>query len=191
MPSIREPRRHQPAVHRIVPHQVPELGYSVYGLFDAQAVGRSRGDELGEPVGVTGRDPQQPGYVLERCPRLQGSKGDDLTHALAPVTFPDVLDHFTPAFEAEVHVDVRHGYPLGIQEALEQQIEPERIDVGDAERIGDQRAGGGTAAGAHGDPALPCRRDEVLYNQEVTRVSRLVDHPELVGQPLLDCLGQG
>src|SRR6185369_4274084 len=48
-----------------------------------------------------------------------------------------------------------------------------------------------SAAGAHGDPALACRRDEVLYNQEVTRVSRLVDHPELVGQPLLDRLGQG
>jgi hypothetical protein len=43
----------------------------------------------------------------------------------------DVVDHlFTPVL-AEVDVEVRHRDAVGIEEALEQQAEAQRIDVGD------------------------------------------------------------
>jgi hypothetical protein len=48
-----------------------------------------------------------------------------------PNVLPHVLDDLAAALEAEVHVDVGHRDPLGIQEPLEQQIELERVDVGD------------------------------------------------------------
>ena len=60
--------------------------------------------------------------------------------ALAPVALPDVLDHFSAALEAEVHVDIGHGDPLGIQEPFEEEIKAERINAGDTQRVGDQRA---------------------------------------------------
>ena len=75
--------------------------------------------------------------------------------ALPAVALPDVLDHLAAALEAEVHVDVRHRHPLGIQEPLEQQVEPERIDVGDAERVRHQRAG--RRAAARSRPGCPVR----------------------------------
>ena len=96
-----------------------------------------------------GRDAEQPGHVLDRGARLERAEGDDLADAGLAVALPDVVDHLAPALEAEVHVDVGHRHPLGIEEPLEQQVEPERVHVGDPQSVGDQRAGRGTAARAH------------------------------------------
>ena len=60
--------------------------------------------------------------------------------ALRAVLLLHVLDHPVAAVLAEVDVEVGHRYPLRIEEALEQQVVAQRIEVGDAERIGHQRA---------------------------------------------------
>src|SRR5438128_776999 len=80
--------------------------------------------------------------------------------------------------EAEVHVDVGHGHALGIEEPLEQEIEPERADVRDAQRVRHDRPRRGAAPRAHRDPALPRGRDEVLHDEEVARVPGRVDDAE-------------
>ena len=51
-------------------------------------------------------------------------------------------------FHAEVDVDIRRADTLGIQKAFEDQAETQRIDIGDAQHIGDQRAGGRATARA-------------------------------------------
>ena len=45
-----------------------------------------------------------------------------------------------PAVVAKVDVDIGRRNTLGIQEALEEQAVPERIEIGDAEDVGDQAA---------------------------------------------------
>ena len=44
-------------------------------------------------------------------------------------------------FTREVDVDVRHRDALGVEEALEEQVVRQRVDVGDVQRVGDDRAG--------------------------------------------------
>ena len=97
------------------------------------------------------------------------------------VALPHVLDHLAPALEAEVHVDVGHRHPLGVEEALEQQVEPERADVGDAERVRhDASPRPSRGPGPTGMPRSRAARDEVLHDEEVAGVARRVDDAELV-----------
>ena len=125
---------HQPLELRVLLHQVAQLVDLLHRLRDRQAVGRARGDELGELVGLARRDAQHPRHVLDGGARLHRPEGDDLAHALAAVALAHVLDHLAPALEAEVHVDVGHRHALGIEEALEEQVELERADVRDLQR---------------------------------------------------------
>ena len=175
---------HQPLVRRIGLHQVAQLVHLLPRLVHRERVGGARRDELGHPVGLAGRNPEHPRDVLHRGAGLHRPEGDDLAHAAAAVSLADVLDHLAPALEAEVHVDVGHGHPLGIEEPLEQEVELEGADVGDPEGVGHDRARRRAAAGAHRDPAIPRRGDEVLHDQEVAGVARAVDDAELVRQPL-------
>ena len=50
-----------------------------------------------------------------------------------PYLSRDVVDDAVAAVHAEVDVEVRHRHALGIQEALEQQVVAQRIEIGDAE----------------------------------------------------------
>ena len=63
--------------------------------------------------------------------RLQGAEGDDLGDAVAAVLVLDVGDHLLAPFLAEVDVEVGHGHPLGIEEALEEQVVAQGVQAGD------------------------------------------------------------
>ncbi len=87
--------------------------------------------------------------------RLHRPERDDLRDVLAAVLPRDVLDHFTAPPLAEVDVDVGHRHALGVEEPLEDQIEVERIDIGDAEAVRYETPGSRAAARPHRDAALP------------------------------------
>ena len=80
-----------------------------------------------------------------------GVEGDDLRDLVVAVLAADVLDDLAAAVHAEVDIDIGHGDALGVEEALEEQLVLERVDVGDLHAVGDEGAGGGTTAGADGD----------------------------------------
>ena len=83
----------------------------------------------------------------------------------------DVLDHFAAAPHAEIDVDVGHRHAFGIQEALEQQIVLQRIDVRDLQRVADQAARRRTASRAHGNSLRPRVANEIPDDQEISRRS--------------------
>src|SRR5207244_1223182 len=70
------------------------------------------------------------------------------------------------------------------QEALEQEVEPDRIDRGDAETVAD---GGvrGRAAPLAEDPLAPREAHDVPHDEEVAREPELRDERELVLDLLL------
>ncbi len=74
---------------------------------------------------------------------------------------------------------------LGIEEALEEQFVLQRIDVGDAQRVGDQRSGGRSAARADGNAVLLGVADEIPDDQEVSGKLHLLDDGEFALQALL------
>ena len=106
--------------------QLAQLGDLLDRLRDRQVVRGTGRDELGQPVHFARRDLEHPAHVAHRRARLHGPERDDLSHAVAPVPLAHILDDLAAALEAEVDVDVGHRHPLGIQEALEQQVEAER-----------------------------------------------------------------
>ena len=113
-----------------------------------------------------------------------GAEGHDLRHRVVAVFPAHVVDHPVAAVLAEVHVEVRHGHALRIQETLEQQVVAQRIEIGDAERIGDQRARAGTAPGTDRHAVGLGPVDEVGDDQEVAGKSHLDDGVDLELQPL-------
>jgi hypothetical protein len=70
----------------------------------------------------------------------------------APYSRHDVLDHLVAAVLAEVDVEVGHRDALGVQEALEEQAEADRVEIGDQQRPGGDRARARAAARPDRDP---------------------------------------
>ena len=146
-------------------------------------------DLLGEAVAGAVVEAEHAGGVAGRGARRHLAEGDDLGDRLAAVFLADVADHPLAAADREVDVDVRHRFAAGVEEALEEQVVGERVEVGDVERVGDDRAGRRAAARADGDAVLLGVADEVPDDQEVGGEAHLLDHPELELEPL-DRLGR-
>ena len=138
---------------------------------------------LGDPVHESVRMTEDPARVANDGLGRHRAVSDDLGHALAAVALRNVLDHAVPAFHAEIDVEVRHGYALGVQEALEQQVVFERVEVGDSEHEGDQRARAGAATGTHRYPMFLGPANEVRDDQEVSREAHVADDVQLILQP--------
>ena len=161
------------------------LRYLLGRLPQRQRVRRAGGDELRDAVHVPDLDPQRAGDVAERGAGLESPEGDDLAHRLPAVARAHVLDHLTPALEAEVEVDVRHRDALGVEEPLEQQIELEGVDVGDPQCVGDERARRRAPPRTRGDAAVARRLDQVVHNEEIPGVPGALDDVQIVGETLL------
>src|SRR5207249_7787797 len=110
---------------------------------------------------------QHPGRVPERLLRLDGREGDDLRHAVLAVALGDVADDLAATTLVEVDVDVGHLLAAGIEEALETEPPADRVDLGDAEGVGDHRPSDGATARSHPDavglrPLHEIRHDEAV-----------------------------
>ena len=99
---------------------------------------------------------------------------------VAAVLARDVVDDLAAAALAEVDVDIGQRHALGVEEALEDQVELDRIDVGDLQAPGDDRAGGRAAARADRNAVLAREADEIPHDQEVPAVLHLLDHGDFV-----------
>ena len=106
------------------------------------------------------------------------------------VTLGCIADQLVPVTGIEVHVDVRHVAPARVQEAFEQQVVPDRVEVCDLEGIGHGAARCATPTGAYPDAPLPGVPDEVPGDEEVRGEAHVADDLQLVSQPLDDRVGQ-
>jgi len=119
-------------------------------------------DHLGQPVGLDVGQVVHAGHVADDHLGAKRAVGDDVGHALVAVFLADVADDLAAAAHAEVDVEVRRRYALGVEEALEEQLEAERVEVGDAEQVGDDAAGARAAARADGDRLLSSTTSSVV-----------------------------
>ena len=140
--------------------------------------------QLGQLVDLAVGHLQHAADVAQHAARLQRTEGDDLRHLVAAVALLHVVDHLAAPVLAEVDVEVRHRDAFGIEEALEQQAEADRIEIGDGQRIGDQRARAGAAAGSDRNIVGLGPFDEVGDDQEIARIVHAVDDVDLEGETL-------
>ena len=130
--------------------------------------GRNR---LGDAVGVGVRDVHDARHIAHDGAGLHRAERDDLRDVGAAVLVRDVLDDFSAAALAEVDVDVGQRHALRVQEALEDEVVLNRIDVGDPQAIGDEAARRRSAPRPHRNPALARVADEIPRDQEVPEYS--------------------
>ena len=77
----------------------------------------------------------------------------------------------------------------GIEEALEQQVVADRVEVDDAEAVRHATAGGRTATRPDTDLRLPGETDQVPHDEEVRREAHVSDDVQLELEPI-DHLGR-
>ena len=116
-----------------------------------------RRHELGDLVAHRVRVAEHPRRVAHRGPRLDGGERDDLRDVVPAVALGRVLDHLAAVAGVEVHVDVGHLLAPRVQEALEQQVVPDGVDVDDAEAVRDARARRAPPPGTDPDAARAAR----------------------------------
>ena len=144
------------------------------------------GDEAGEAVRLGDVDVEGARDVLDADLGRHRAEGDDVRDVVGAVLVHDPGEDAIAPGVVEVHVDVRHRDAVGIQEALEEQVVGDGVDVGDPQAVGDDAPGGGTSAGADDDAHLACGGDEVLHDEEVAGKAHVADGLQLEAQALLD-----
>src|SRR2546430_2022282 len=91
----------------------------------------------------------------------------------------DVLDDLLAVVRRDVEVDVGHGPRVLGEEALEEEVVLDRVDLRDVEDVRDDRVRR-RAPALRRDPALLAEADDVPVDEEELRKPRTVDHVELV-----------
>ncbi len=99
------------------------------------AAHHERRHRLGDLVADAVRVAEHAGRVAHRVAGLDGAERDDLGDVVAPVPLGRVADHLVAVAGVEVHVDVGHRDPARVQEALEQQVVLDRVEVGDPQAV--------------------------------------------------------
>ena len=179
----------QASHHRIVVDGRLEARLAGDRLRELDRIGRIVGHHLRQHVDlVVGHLQHAPDIAQDRT-RLQGPESNDLGHLVGAVFILHVADHLVAPILAEIDVEVRHGDTLGVEEALEQEAETERIQIRDGERPGGHGAGARTPARADRNAVRLGPFDEIGDDQEVAGVVHADDDVELEFEPLaVGCL---
>ncbi len=115
---------------------------------------------------------------------LEGGVGGKLCHMVMPAlplakTGEHVLVHFVAVLPTEVDVEVRRLFARCAEEALEVEVQLDRVHVGDAEAVGDHAVRAATPA--HMEKALAAgEAHDVLVDEEVADEAHALDHVQLV-----------
>ena len=139
---------------------------------------------FGDAVHVGVRHIHGPAHVFDRRFGRHGAESDDLRDIFAAILAGHVVDDLAAAVHAEINVNIGHGNAFGIQKALEDQFMLQRIKVGDAERVRNQRTRRRTAARADRNVVLAGVADEIPHDQEISGKLHLLDDGKFPRQPL-------
>ena len=134
---------------------------------------------LGDLVAERERVAEDAGGVLDRLLGLDGAVGDDHRHPVVAVPLGDVADDLGATRVVEVDVEVGHRDAVGVEEPLEDQAVPERVEVGDPHGVGRHRTRTGPAARADADAVVLGPVDEVGDHEEVAGEAHLGDDADL------------
>ena len=142
------------------------------------------GHQLDQLIGAVVAPLQHAPDIAQHGACGHGAEGGDLRHRFLAVLLAHIVDDPVAPLLTEVDVEVGHGYPLRVEKTLEQQVVAQRVEVGDTETVGHQRARAGAASGAHRHAVVLGPADEVGDDQEVAGETHLDDRLAFEGEPL-------
>ena len=97
-----------------------------------------------------------------------------------------MLDNVLPKIVVHIHVKVGHGNALRIQKAFKNQLESERIDVGNFHCVSDKRACARTASGAYGLVMLFRPVDKLPHHKKIAGKAHIENDTEFVVRTFLN-----
>ena len=151
-------------------------------LLECHRMGRILGHELGELVDLAERHFEHPADVAQDAARQERAESDDLRDTVGAVALAHIADHFVAPLLAEVDVEIGHRHPFGIEESLEQEAKPQRIEIGDGERPGDDRTRARAAPRSDRNALRLGPLDEVGDDEEIAGELHVDDDVELEGE---------
>ncbi len=152
-------------------------------MFQRHRRGRVLRHHLGQLVDLAERHFQDPAHIAQHAARQKRAESDDLRHLVGAIAAADIGDHLVAAGLAEIDVEIRHRHAFGIEKALEQQGKADRIEVGDGQGIGDERARARTAPRPDGNPFRLGPFDEVRDDQEIAGELHPLDDRQFEFEP--------
>jgi hypothetical protein len=120
---------------------------------------------------LSGRQAVDLGDLTHGCTRGKGILIGDHRSLFRSVSYKDPFENLGTFVPWKVDVDIRWVMPAWVQEALEQQIVPNRIDMSDAQTIGDDRGGRGSSS--TGTRRFP---DNLIDHQKVVGIAFFSNH---------------
>ena len=140
-------------------------------------------NHLRDRIDLCIRHIQHTADIADDTARRQCTECDDLYNAVLAVFSRYIVDDLRAAFEAEIHVDIRHGNSFRVQETLEQELVPHRIQLCDAKGVGNNTSGRRSSSRSDHDVVVARKFDEIPHDQEVIDVTHRFDRIKLVFQP--------
>src|SRR5262245_41798252 len=104
------------------------------------------GDAPGDLADFPGGTAVHLGYLAKRAAEPEAIVVGDHRRAGMGIALEDVTENAVALVPGKIEVDVGRILSLRIEKTLEQESRGERVDVGNAERVGDDRVGDGAAA---------------------------------------------
>jgi len=143
-------------------------------------------NEFGHAVNVGVRHAKHPTHVPDTGARPHGPERDDLRHAITPVLLVHIPDNFVPAVVGKVEIHVRHSHSLRIQETLERQSVPHRINVCNKEAVRNDAGGCTASPRPHGDTLLAGKPNDVVDKQKIVDEPGAEDDGQFILEPSPD-----
>ena len=110
----------------------------------------------------------------------KSTKGNYLRHVFSAVFSRHVFDNLVAAIIAEIHINIGHTYSLGIEESLKEQVEFDRINIGDSKQICYKASRARSTSGAYGYVGILCKSNVILHDKEIVGVSHGIYNGKLV-----------
>ena len=165
----------------IAPVQLPQLVVHLQCLVDRDI--QLIRNHLRDRIDLCIRHIQHTADISDDTARRQCTECDDLYNAVLAVFSRYIVDDLRAAFEAEIHVDIRHGNSFRVQETLEQELVPHRVQLCDAKGVGNNTSGRRSSSRSDHDVVIARKFDEIPHDQEVIDVTHRFDRIKLVFQP--------
>ena len=147
--------------------------FRIEGVFPLLLLAQARRNHIREAVGLLDAHVADAGDILDGAlgrHRTEGNHAGNVVLAVFPV---HIFVGHRQAFE--IHVDIRHVDAVRIEEALEQQVILDRVEIRDFQAVGDDGAGGGAAPGPDHRTGGARSGDIVLDDEEVVREAHPAD----------------
>src|SRR5262249_56010227 len=106
-------------------------------------------------------------------------EGDELGEGVGPVALLHIGDDLIAPVLAKIDIEIRHRNALGIEKALEQKSKANGVEIGDGERIGNERACAGATPRSDRNAARFRPLDEIGNDEEIAGIVHPFDDLKL------------